>query len=197
MNALLFAVTALLTLTLGTVSADSSHHHDHHSHSHSSNDHDHNALAAHEHGIAQMQIVIDHQQLLMEIQTPLYNVVGFEHAPKSITQQQTYRDQMSMIRQGNLIKWNRSAACKLQNVELESPFGKHHDHHHGKQKPEGTHQDVSFEYGFNCQGAGEKVLDIQPLFKAWPNLQSLRLQWINNGKQKAVELTRNAPSTVL
>ena len=45
------------------------------------------SLDAHVHGEAELNIVIEGRELLMELESPSFNLVGFEHEPQSLNQQ--------------------------------------------------------------------------------------------------------------
>ena len=67
-------ITALTTLLISsslvaTVNAETSREH-----------------AAHEHGHAAMDLILDGEEMLLEIHSPAYNLFGFEHAPNTAEQ---------------------------------------------------------------------------------------------------------------
>lgn len=42
---------------------------------------EHREHGAHEHGVAQLNLVLEGEKLLIELASPGVNIVGFEHAP--------------------------------------------------------------------------------------------------------------------
>ena len=169
-------------------------HHDHDKHSHGSHNHE---QKAHEHGVAQMEFVIDKQNILLAVNSPLYNLLGFEHKPKLAEQKQAVKLQLKNIRNGDLVSFNPEAKCKVLNIISEQPFDTethshdHHDHQHKHDDNHKGHKDIRFEYELYCEAPDNlKTLDSSALFSAWKNLQTLRVQWIGGGQQNAISLDR-------
>ncbi len=158
---------------------------------------------AHEHGVATMQFVIAGNNLMLEVHSPLYNLLGFEHKPKLEEQKQAVKQQLTAIKKGQLITLDKAAGCQLKAVHVEHPFQNsnhdhHHDHHHSHHDDDhadsnhSKHRDMSFEYELQCRDPKQlKTLNSQPLFSAWKNLQTLRVEWINQNRQSATNLNRD------
>ena len=199
----IFASLLVAALTASqTIAADHEHQHPHdneHRHAHSQH-----TQTAHEHGVAQMSLTIVKNDVLIEVTSPLYNVIGFEHKPKNDEQRINFKQQIKVINNAKLVQLNNSAQCSLVEVNLVNPFhhpdrhdemhhqhnDKHnHDHKHGNHM-HSTHKDMSFEYQLHCD-APEKITTVnaEALFKAWPNLKNLRTEWIFQNKQSAANLT--------
>lgn len=179
----------------------------HHDHSHDHNQpHGHFEQKAHEHGVAQMQFVIAENEVLIEISSPLYNLLGFEHKPKLAEQKQAVERQLSNIQSGKLISFNQQSECKLTELlYTDHPFMNEDERHlpttHSQQKVQGQdphqnrhkgHKDIAFEYEMHCQYPHKLThLDTGPLFSAWHNLQTLRVQWVYKNRQSAATVTRS------
>ena len=71
------AVTLLLAVATFAAHAN---HDEHESHSH----------GAHEHGHGHLNLVVDGDQLMIELQAPAADLVGFEHAAKSDEEKAQY-----------------------------------------------------------------------------------------------------------
>lgn len=80
------------------------------------------ALATHAHGRAKLMVATDGSLLRLELESPLENLVGFEHAPRN-EQQRTALLRMSETLQkaDALFVPTATARCVLQSVKLESP----------------------------------------------------------------------------
>ncbi len=187
-------ILLLTTLLAVNTSATAQALHEHHEHD------QHEAQAVHEHGVAHMQFVVAEQEVLLEVSSPLYNVIGFESEPSTPEQLDVFEKQLAAIEKGDLIRFNPQAQCRLKNQTIRNPFPKMkaHDHavseHDGHEHKHGEHghTDLSFEYELHCQSADElKELNSQNLFKAWPNLQTLRVEWIFQNQQSADTLDRD------
>ncbi|MCV6639600.1 DUF2796 domain-containing protein [Candidatus Albibeggiatoa sp. nov. NOAA] len=179
---------------------------------------EHREHGKHQHGVAELSIALSQQEIEIELQTPAYNVLGFEHAPSTEQQQQHVTTQFATLKQpANLFAWN--TACELEKVEIESPFEdddhhdedehkhhghhdegehKHHGHHNeGEYKHHGhhdedehseTHSDIEVMYHYHCQSLPTS-LDTKGLFTQFPNFETINLQWVNDNQQSAQALT--------
>lgn len=186
--------------------ADGHKYTDKHNHEHQHSDHHATSeqahIGAHEHGVAQMFLTIVDNAVLVEVKSPLYNMLGFEHKPNNPEQKAAIKQQMQAIKSGTLIQVSDAAKCTLTQQQLSNPF--HHDkdeakhsseHHHHEHNAMKGHKDLSFEYQFNCKQPQElNKVNAMPLFKAWPNLQNLRVEWIYKNQQSATTLSPNSAS---
>lgn len=177
--------------------AEHNHNHQHH-HDHAPHHQAHSTHKAHEHGVAQMQLVMAEDKLLIQIESPLFNMLGFEHQAHNKEQHQLVEQQLQRIQQAQLFKLNSQAQCVLESKQVNHPFADSHDshQHHDHAHHESKHRDIDFEYHFHCKQPGKlQQVDTKPLFQAWPNLHNLRVEWINHHHQSAATLNRS--STIL
>ncbi|MDZ7922618.1 MAG: DUF2796 domain-containing protein [Marinagarivorans sp.] len=76
---------------------------------------------AHTHGLAQMTVLYEAGQLLIELETPAANMLGFEHSPQNSEQwQQLSQLKKSLTDPKSVI--DLQPDCKVQNVKVELPF---------------------------------------------------------------------------
>lgn len=97
---------------------------------------------AHVHGEAQMSLVYEKGRLLMELESPMANFVGFEHKPESDTEWQKVKGlhkQLSSPEQLLVLP----SSCKLVDAEVEVPFIESDDDHseHDHEKEHHDHDD--------------------------------------------------------
>ena len=199
---LLFIGGSLLSIALNTTMAhahEEEHHHEaqhemHHQHEHE-NHHEHkhhHEQHAHEHGVAQMQMVAVENDILIEVDSPLYNVVGFEHAPNNAQQTAAFEQQLKAISKGNLFTINPEAQCHLESQKTQQPIKTAQSQK--QESHEQTHKNIRFEYQLHCKKpANIREINAQPLFASWTNLQTLKVEWIYNHTQSANTLSRNQP----
>lgn len=153
------AATALIALAGFAISASAQDHHDHHAgHDHDNHDnhdnhgdhHDHDddlgasqaaSLEAHVHGAAELIMALDGNTLTAQFTSPLWNIVGFEHAPKTPTQQEALEDASVTLEDGDgIVALAPGAGCALSQSHVDLPLlamashptQDHHDHgdHH-------------------------------------------------------------------
>lgn len=200
---LLFSALLSMSLAAPLVQANAEHQH---SETH------HHEQHAHVHGVAQMQMVIAGKDVLIEVASPLFNVVGFEHKPNDAQQKKAFKQQVSAISKGDLITLTAQAQCRLESNDIDHPFADSHAHNEHENENEHkhqsnhaheddhasdykkTHNNLRFEYQLHCENP-QNLNDVntQPLFTAWPNLQKLNVEWINNNRQSAKTLTPDQP----
>ena len=191
MRRLLLALPFAL-LPLAALAAEHSHEHDH-AHDHA----EHGSLDAHEHGAAQLNVVLDGKVLELQLESPAMNLVGFEHAAKSDADKAKVAAARSQLEQPQPLFGLNAGDCKISNQELESPlFAEHadsheHEHEHEHEKShDSEHSDIHAHYTLDCQKPEElKQLNLGELFKRFPATEKIQVQLIGPNGQQGVELT--------
>ncbi|HAU4877249.1 DUF2796 domain-containing protein [Aeromonas hydrophila] len=185
------AVTLLLAAAAFGVQAN---HDEHDSHGH----------GAHEHGHGHLNLVLDGNQLMIELQAPAADLVGFEHAAKSDEEKAQYAKAMAQLKQPDaLFRFDPAAGCKLTQQELQAAKeDHHHDHDHDHQKSDGKHDehhhddaghaDMGAMYTYTCATPAKLTGLEATLFSVYPSLEKLSVQGILPSGQTAVELTPSA-----
>lgn len=87
--------------------------------------------SAHEHGVADLRVAIDGSILLIEFESPLDNLVGFEHAPRDEAQFEALH-RLGYVLRGHerLFGLPQAANCVLADLQIESPYSLHYGHDH-------------------------------------------------------------------
>ncbi|HAT6345968.1 DUF2796 domain-containing protein [Aeromonas hydrophila] len=185
------AVTLLLAAAAFGVQAN---HDEHDSHGH----------GAHEHGHGHLNLVLDGNQLMIELQAPAADLVGFEHAAKSDEEKAQYAKAMAQLKQPDaLFRFDPAAGCKLTQQELQAAKEDHdHDHDHDHQKSDGKHDehqhddaghaDMGAMYTYTCATPAKLTGLEATLFSVYPSLEKLSVQGILPSGQTAAELTPSA-----
>ncbi len=153
------------------------------------------AHGAHEHGVADLQVAIDGGQLSIELKTPLDNLVGFEHAPRTDAQRKALADAEARLRDfPRLFVLPAAAACELKDVELESPWGsagaeRAHDHKHDHGR-EDSHSDMHVHYSLEC-AAPAALNEVQvKLSETFPRMSRVRAETATPRGQGSATLTK-------
>jgi hypothetical protein len=156
------------------------------------------AQTAHQHGVASLNIAIAKQNLIIELQTPADNILGFEFMPKTDQQKQKLSDSLSLLKQADsLFEIAKLAGCSLKLVQIDNPFEseKAHDKEHKKHDEHDTHTNFKIHYSYSCQQADKlSKLNATGLFNHFPNFETLNVQWVNEQKQSATTLTKEDDS---
>jgi hypothetical protein len=199
------ALTTFAALTIvgmaGTAAAGEGH------------DHGHREHGAHVHGVASLNVAVDGDKLLIELDSPAANLVGFEHAPRDDAQREAVDKAKAQLADGAaLFVPDAQAGCALESYGVDMALAKHGDHGHAHDDEHNhdadhahahgedeaheahahdadVHSDVHAEYTFTCaEPQALKTLDVR-LFDAFPGTERLRVQSITPSGQSAGELT--------
>jgi hypothetical protein len=160
------------------------------------------AHAAHEHGVAHMNLAVEGRQVEIELETPLANVLSFEHAPETDAQKQEIRTMAAVMHKAEeLFVFPAAAQCRVETVSLESaaisddllapkasaePTEQARD---GEPTDEEAHADLDVEISFLCLQPEQLNSLTVNLFSAFPNLQEVEVQLVTPHGQKAAEAT--------
>lgn len=146
------------TLTLGA-SLSQAHDHQqghHHAHSHS----------AHVHGHAQLMVAVEEKQVQVSLESPLDNLLGFEHAPRTAKEKQAVEAMTTRLKAPEtLLQFDPEAGCKALPAEISALPGT---------AGQGKHGDLTAEFSFTCANP-PRYLEVR-LFTAFPRLQRLEAQ---------------------
>ncbi|WP_462401766.1 DUF2796 domain-containing protein [Pseudomonas sp. Marseille-QA0332] len=182
-------------LPLAMAQAHEAHDHDHeHQHEHA-----HGSLGAHEHGVAQLNVVLDGKNLKLELESPAMNLVGFEHlASSDADKAKVAAVRQQLVQPTKLFGLSQAAGCSETAQELESPLfadqpapeHKHEHEHEHAHESEHQHSDIHAHYQLTCTAPGKLAgIDLTPLFQAFPATRTINVQLIGPNGQKGVEST--------
>jgi len=82
--------------------------------------HEHAPLGPHVHGAAELSLAVEDDVLYAELNTPLVNIAGFEHAPRSPAENTAYRAAIDVLQAGDFLSFD-GARCRLDDVALTEP----------------------------------------------------------------------------
>ncbi|MDG2195445.1 MAG: DUF2796 domain-containing protein [SAR324 cluster bacterium] len=161
------------------------------------------SLEAHIHGEAKLNIVFEGQELLIELQSPSYNLVGFEHEPKTKNQHELVNNTIELLRDfENIADISSQANCKTVDVSVSTSMrGIHKDEHHKDEHHKDEHHDSEKEthseftaiYSINCEKPEDfKSIELE-LFKTFSLMEEVKVQTIIQGKQSFGELISDNP----
>lgn len=175
-----------LTLALASFAASA----DHHSHDNTA------GHGAHEHGHGQFNLVLDGDQLMLELQAPAADLIGFEHKASSDAEKAQLKQALARLNAADkLFALAPDAACKLTEQQVEVGHDEHdHDHDAAHEQDHDDHDghehaDVHATYTFTCAKPDALKGITATLFGLYPTLQRLTVQGIVPGNQVAGELT--------
>jgi len=207
--------TLLVLVMLIVNPAQAEEHHgedDHHGEEHHDEKHQdetHNANSeAHIHGAAELFIVLDDKELQIELHSPAMNLVGFEHQAKTDEQIASIESARLSLENADDLFQISSAGCELKELkvdlgELAAENTDHHDEHSDEEAHDAddhdedeTHSDIEAQYRYTCEKPSSISAITTAITDQFPNVESLEVQWIINGRQGAVTLDENQREVV-
>jgi len=112
-------------------------------------------LDSHEHGAATLNIALDANTVLVELESPWNNILGFEHTPSSEEQKNQYADALTLLDKPDQLFSFSGTDCTVSDIYLEdtladSDHDDHdkdddhdddHDEHHDDHDKDGDHDE--------------------------------------------------------
>jgi hypothetical protein len=139
----------------------------------------------HQHGVATLQVAVDGGTLTLNLESPLDNLLGFEHVARTEQQKAAVRGMAERMNKAvTLFVPTPAAHCTSASVKLESPV----------LEPTKTaggdgHADLDGEFMFRCEHP-ETLHDIEViLFDGFPNLRQIDVQVASPRGQAAAKLS--------
>ena len=160
---------------------------------------------AHEHGAAELTVALDGQALVIELISPLDNLVGFEHAPANDTQRAALVEAGRLLSDADaMFALPVAAACRFEHADIESPWPTAamapaagqagHAHAHPTR---GDHEEAVVTYRYTCaQPAALQRIDVRA-FARFPRLREIRVEHATARGQGAAVLTPAAAALAL
>lgn len=157
------------------------------------------AHGKHVHGEAEMNVVLDGNELIVEVHGPLDGFLGFEHMPKNEAQKKALLDMAGILQQGGtLFSMNPEAACSYQSSAVKIKQGKKMFDPAMLQTlssaKKGGHLSLDAAYSFTCKNPDSLRAVTVQLFERFNRLQKLETQAVLPKRQVAVELTPQQPT---
>jgi len=91
-----------------------------------------NAADKHVHGEAELYIAIEGNKVLLELESPADNILGFEHQPSTPQQEKQVADAMAELKTYSSLIEFKGVECTQLSADLDSPFEIHDEHAHEK-----------------------------------------------------------------
>lgn len=151
---------------------------------------------AHVHGQAVLRVVVDGNTLSAELESPLDNILGYEHTPGTAQEQQAVKLAVIALRKPGILLPTPAAQCTPQKVSLASAaltpamLGET-----GPATPpsadEPGHADLDGEFSWQC-AKPEFLHSLRvDLFLAFPRLHKLQVEVAGPKGQSATTLTQS------
>ena len=171
----------------------------------------HRQHAPHEHGHGMLNLAIDGKKMVLQLTAPSQDIVGFEHAATTPSQQETvHHARTALSSPADLFTLSAAAECAFQHQSIrignnpapmsdeEGKHGEHHEEHgeehHADHEDEGAvHSEVDAEYQLTCEKP-DALREIGfPYFKRFPNAEELTITAIGPMGQIGGEVSKDNP----
>ena len=139
---------------------------------------------SHHHGNGQMELVLDGKALSISLYSPLHNVLGFEHTPRTDAERVKARRVTSLLKANGLFAFSPNARCKRTDHALHSSVL-----NPGPKGVVGEHSDLHATYAFECEFPEKlKVIDVR-VFRQFPGFEKIEVQALFPSGQVGASLT--------
>lgn len=143
---------------------------------------------AHEHGAAALTIAWSDNRLAVDLDTPAFNVLGFEYTPASDEEIAFADESVAFLESGAFLQFSPDANCALVSADIHTQFSE--DTHEDEAEKESTHSDIEAAYIIECEQPDDlTTLDMSDLFNQFSNFADLQVQWVSDTQQSADTLT--------
>jgi Protein of unknown function (DUF2796) len=107
--------------------------------------------APHEHGKVTINAALDGNELVIELDSPAVNVVGFEHEPRTDEERAAVQSAATLLRNGRaLFSMPREARCQFEKTELKAPEWEHSDADESPHDEHEHHADYHARFSYRC-----------------------------------------------
>lgn len=144
------------------------------------------AQHAHVHGTAQLAVSVEGNMLQLDFDSPLENLIGFEHAPRNERERQAVQRMMNTLRRPEMLFVPTGAArCVPENPQITMPFS---DIDGTKASKPDDYADVEATFTFRCE-TPSRLNDIEArLLDAFPGVKKVNVQLVTPRGQAAAIL---------
>jgi hypothetical protein len=154
------------------------------------------AHGPHVHGTADLRVAVENNRVDIEFNSPLENLLGFEHTPKTDAQRAAAKAMMAKLnRPETLFSLSKAASCTAGPVRIESQFNETAPVPAKSTKParkENTdedHADLTAAFSFNCSAVANLNTIEVLISDAFPGTRTLKAEIIGPSGQSAATLS--------
>jgi len=149
--------------------------------------------AAHVHGLMHLDIAVDKQLLIVQMESPLDSLLGFEHRPRTPAQRQAADALLKRMDDGaTLFKPDAAAQCVLMETRIESAVLQSTAPAAGSKDADkkSEHADLDASYEFSCTHPDKLTAVEIGLFDTFKRLQKIEVQVAGARSQSRQTLQR-------
>lgn len=172
---------------------------------------------AHVHGLANLMIVLEGDEIEIGFESPAMNLLGFEHVATTDDEIQLVEKAEQILESPSTLFSFSGSSCELQNMTLDLSGvmdEEHHDEHEEHHESHGTadthdeheehadedahhdaheghegHSEIVANYHFDCDDIARISSISVALFDHFPGLENINAMWITESRQGAETLS--------
>lgn len=111
--------------------------------------------APHEHGKVTINVALEEKQLVIELDSPAVNVVGFEHEPRTDDERAVVRTASNVLNSGKgLFGLPKDALCLFKGADVKPPEWEQSTEEHGAHDQHEHHADYEARFTYKCEAPG-------------------------------------------
>ena len=141
------------------------------------------AAGGHNHGVGNLDVSVEGEQLTLNLELPLDSAVGFERAPKNDKEHSALADAERLLKDATaLFVPTPAAGCAIASVTVEVPYT-------GKPSEGDGHADIDARYVFRCASPAVLKSVETGLFKQLKRLYRIEARRTTPSGQGAARLS--------
>ena len=174
---------------------------------------DYRAMEAHQHGQAELRILLETNRVEIEFESPAFNLVGFEHKASSSIEKKAVKNAKAFLESpAELISFGGTACSpeaiqvdvsSVSNEEDKHQHDDEHDHEAEHQhddehdepshehETETSHADIIARYSFSCGNKRDLSYFVINFFRVFPGLEKIKALWVSETRQGSMQLTQS------
>lgn len=157
------------------------------------------SLSPHVHGKAELHLVLDNNQLLVELHSPAMNLLGFEHEIHNSEDQAVVENARAQLENPSVLFLFKDGECvpKQQSADFSDILAANehehanHESHENHEPDNNSHNDIKATYLYVCEKPDSLNAAQILLLDVFPNITSLQVQWIIRNQQGASTLSHD------
>ena len=149
----------------------------------------HSAQDAHVHGLSHLTIALEKQTLLVEINSPLMDMVGFEGEPRTKVQKDSIERAKTKLRKIDNVLIFNGGSCIEKNIDVKLGHDHSNEHSHSEHDHD-THSEISAVYKFKCLEPQELREITVLLPNQFSRMEKIKAQWVTANAQGQITLDK-------
>jgi hypothetical protein len=164
-------------------------------------------LKAHVHGLSELTLVIEGNQVEIQLTSPAMDLVGFEYEANTKKDVAMVENAASKLQQHDTLFVFSGTSCKHLATSIDTSdliksqhhddmeHDKHDNHkgHDDHEEHESHHSEITANYQYTCEQSALLSSIKVGLFELFPNIHKIHTMWIKQNKQGSDAILANHP----